>query len=882
MIRSYAGKMIIGDRQRVSLEYVLLCIFARCSSAALASAAYALLLAQPAFGQKPGDSGQIAGVVRDPAQALVPGSRITLTNEQTAVTTTTVTDDQGAYKFLAVPAGTYVVTADTKGFEVSASPQLKFEEGQTVRFDFTLALAGTVQSVNVSAGVENAYRVDNVAQGGPFGTTPILDLPYSVNVISRQLIDDTQSRNLKEAAKYLPLVSFQEMQGPEVLRPETRGMQGSNMQNDRKDGMGIAVTTPSALEEYEQIEVLSGTGGPLFGPANPSGMFNFITKRSTEERLGEIELDYEGSTVGTVHTDLGGRFGKDKMFGYRTNLALADGNGYVTGSELRRQLAAFAGDVRVTDHTVIEGNFSYYNLFQHGYPGWFAYSPTTTPLSAPGSKSILLPEDAPDPTGQGYGQSFSGVDLTSKIGELRLKHDFSSNWHLMVSGLDQISDRNLNTAVNQFTDNNGDYKSYLANAFSSLAPRFHVYSDLLYVTGRFNTGSVRHDVVIGSTGYRFASYSPVTNPAKTALCTENTPQGICQASIDNPMVYVVPPSGIFSYEKTSPSTGIYVSSIIRQQGFSFSDSITLSPRWVVRVQASQDWTWTDNYTVNAANNYAPAHAPGGYVNQGISPSASMMFKPRADMTIYASFADSIQAPDIAAASSSTTVIVNASQALPSYRSKQGEIGYKLRFRRITFSADAFRLERPFANYVTGVVSPACGNLSGTLNCQNYQITGNQLNYGIETMLSGRIFDRLMVTGGLVALNPKLTDTGIAATNNRNFVGIPDYKSNVLAEYRLPLLAGLFFNWDWQHVGRRAIDDINSEYTPQYDVFDFGLRYTTKLCGKLTTWRISANNATDAHYWSTLGPGSITGQSTGSYLGHLGEPRLITASMRFNF
>ena len=64
---------------------------------------------------------------------------------------------------------------------------------------------------------------------------------------------------------------------------------------------------------------------------------------------------------------------------------------------------------------MIEGNYSYYNLYQHGYPGWFRrYSPTTTPLSVPGSKSILLPLNAPDPTLQGYGQSFSGVDLTSR------------------------------------------------------------------------------------------------------------------------------------------------------------------------------------------------------------------------------------------------------------------------------------------------------------------------------------------------------------------------------------------------------------------------------------------------------------------------------------
>ncbi|HEY6328837.1 MAG TPA: TonB-dependent receptor [Blastocatellia bacterium] len=346
------------------------------------------LLAIPALAQSPSEAGSIAGTVVDPAQAIIPGARIALTNQITKTKTTTVTDDRGAYVFRSVPPGAYVVEAEAKGFQSTVSPELNVAAGQTVKFDFALALAPEVQTVEVSGTVENAYRVDNVAEGGPMGTTPILDLPYSVNVISRELIDDTQSRNFKEAAKYLPLASFQEMQGPEVLRPESRGMQGSNMQNDRKDGMGIAVTTPSALEEYEQVEVLTGLGGPLYGPANPSGMFNFVTKRPTEEWRGEIELDYEGDRVGTVHTDLGGRFGKNKMFGLRSNLLLGAGEGYVNDSELRRQLAAFAGDARVTSNTVIEGNYSYYNLFQHGYPGWFAYSPTTTPLSVPSSKSI--------------------------------------------------------------------------------------------------------------------------------------------------------------------------------------------------------------------------------------------------------------------------------------------------------------------------------------------------------------------------------------------------------------------------------------------------------------------------------------------------------------
>src|SRR5208283_2463789 len=125
----------------------------------------------------------------------------------------------------------------------------------------------------------------------------------------------------------------------------------------------------------------------------------------------------------------------------------------------------------------------------------------------------------------------------------------------------------------------------------------------------------------------------------------------------------------------------------------------------------------------------------------------------------------------------------------------------------------------------------------TGNCQSYQITGDQRNYGIETMMSGRIVERLMVTGGLTVLNPKLTDTGIAATNDRNFVGIPDFKSNILAEYRLPKVVGAYLNFDWQHVGRRPIDDINSEYTPQYNIFDFGVRYTTHVFEKVTTFRV---------------------------------------------
>jgi len=840
-----------------------------------------LLFTIPAFGQTASEPGQVTGIVKDPAHAVVSGAQVILTDQRTGKKTAGVTDSAGAYSFPSLPPGSYVVEIGRKGFKNSASPELTLTAAQIVQFDVVLELDAIGQSVTVTADAENAYRVENVAIGGPLGTTTILNTPNTVNVISRQLIDDTQSRNVKQAARYLPLVSFQEMQGPEVIRPATRGMQGSNMQNARKDGMGFAVTTPSALEEYEQIEVVSGLGAQLYGPTNPSGVFNFVTKRPTEEQFREIEFSYEGNAVGTIHADVGGRIGASRRFGYRINGLLGDGKGYVDESQLRRQLIAGSADFRLTQSTLIEGNYSYYNLFQHGYPGWFAYAPTTTPLSTAGSRSILLPENAPDPAVLGYGQSFSGVDLKSQIGEVRLKHEFSPNWRLVAGALNQVSDRNINTAVNQFIDNSGNYRTFLANAFSALAPRFHVVSDSAYLTGKFNTGRFRHDLVIGTTGYRFSTYSPVTGPARTALCTSNTPQGVCQANISAPLVYVPPPEGIFSYEKTSPSTGIYVSSIIRQQGFNISDTLSLSEQWLVKFSASQDWTWTDSFTNNASTGFVPVQVPG-YNNQAPSGSGSILFKPRPNMTIYGTVASSIQAPDVAPANSGSTIIINASQALPPYRSKQVEIGYKLAVRRINFSTAIFGIERPFATFVTGIENAICGPQSGTSNCQEFKITGQQLNYGAEGMVSGRIFESLMITGGLSLLNPRLTDTGVAATNDKQFVGIPKYKSNIFVEYRVPRLSGVYLNSDWQLVGRRAMDDINSAYVPQYNLFDIGIRYTTRIGGVSTTWRVTANNLTDVQYWSTLGPGSITGQSTGSYLGHLGEPLLITASTRINF
>ena len=222
--------------------------------------------------------------------------------------------------------------------------------------------------------------------------------------------------------------------------------------------------------------------------------------------------------------------------------------------------------------------------------------------------------------------------MNNEIGEVRVRQDFSPNWQLMLSVLNQIANRNINTPVSVLTNTsaNGSQAGYFANpgilqAVSrkrlsiTLSPRFQVKSDLGYLTGKFKTWGLGHNIVIGSTGYRFATWNAIaadkltgTPLAKTVLCPAGEdasctytgpgtpPAGkFRSASIANPLIAVPPAVGIPSQTKTNPSNGIYVNSILHQQGFSLDDTITLTRRLLVRGAASQDWTWTNNYSQSA-------------------------------------------------------------------------------------------------------------------------------------------------------------------------------------------------------------------------------------------------------------------------------------------
>jgi iron complex outermembrane recepter protein len=164
----------------------------------------------------------------------------------------------------------------------------------------------------------------------------------------------------------------------------------------------------------------------------------------------------------------------------------------------------------------------------------------------------------------------------------------------------------------------------------------------------------------------------------------------------------------------------------------------------------------------------------------------------------------------------------------------------------------------------------------------FEISGEQVNKGVEFSAVGEVIENVTVYGGLTLLDARLENTPLASTNDKLFVGAAKVKGNVLVEYRIPTLPGWTASLDYQFTGPRAGNDTNSFTVAGYNLFDVGARYASTIGNTPVTWRLAVDNVADRRYWSTVGPSDLTGANTGSLLGHLGEPRTVLASASFSF
>jgi len=96
-------------------------------------------------------TGNITGVVEDQSSAAMPGVKVTVTNVDTAIARSTVTDEKGYYAVTSLYPGNYEIQAEAAGFQTLVRKGLTLNVGSDISVPLTLTVGQVTQVTEVQA-----------------------------------------------------------------------------------------------------------------------------------------------------------------------------------------------------------------------------------------------------------------------------------------------------------------------------------------------------------------------------------------------------------------------------------------------------------------------------------------------------------------------------------------------------------------------------------------------------------------------------------------------------------------------------------------------------------------------------------------------------------
>ena len=109
-----------------------------------------LMLFAPGFVTAQTFQGGVRGAVRDGSGGVLPGTTVTLTNQGTGASRTSVTNERGEYVFSSIAPGTYTLAFELASFAPFRREGLEIGVATFVVQDVTLQLGGVAEQVTVT------------------------------------------------------------------------------------------------------------------------------------------------------------------------------------------------------------------------------------------------------------------------------------------------------------------------------------------------------------------------------------------------------------------------------------------------------------------------------------------------------------------------------------------------------------------------------------------------------------------------------------------------------------------------------------------------------------------------------------------------------------
>lgn len=616
-----------------------------------------------------------------------------------------------------------------------------------------------------------------------FSNTPLVETPFSVSVYGEQLIEDQRAFTLKEVLENDPSVAIQMpggFYGTQNLA--LRGFQVDNFNGYRVDGLPMIQTVSPYLDDKSRVELLKGPAALRFGFMPPGGAINLVRKRPTQDFSASLSADI--NTFGSFYSQVDvSDSSADGKFGYRVVLADEEYDSFYDKAGGERRMGSIFLDWKPTEAVNVWASFGGQNSERNGY-----YGPMIT------AKGVVLDTGYKTNIMQDWAFNEQEI-LDAAIGA---DFEFNEDWKLRTSFNYQDTSRDSALSYPYSVADDG---SYTEGALLTNKPfEWDSWGAHAHIEGSFDTGSLKHNVVVGSEYRAYDVYGERSFP------------DVGPNNAFNPVPLPKPVPGVprvidSEYEETS---------------FFLTDTVEFTENWSALAGVRYG---------KYENTFADDPASDDSVSEW-SPTAALMYEPVKKVHTYISYSKGLQDGGFA-----DRTATNAFAPLGVQESEQWELGVKTELYdgRLAAELAFFEIEQDLA-------------IIGANGIDAFN--GLQRHRGVELAVRGKITDELQAGISTMLLDAEQVDTGSAATDGRTPQYVPEYQVNLWSVLEIPQVPGLALTANVRFVDKQYLDQAEAFATDAYSVVDLGARYRFQAVDADWTVRLKVENVLDERYYES--------------------------------
>lgn len=641
-----------------------------------------------------------------------------------------------------------------------------------------------VKPVYVVAPAES-YHVTNAVTATKTDT-PIMETPFSIQAVPKQVIRDQQAVRLDTALNNVSGV----FQNQSFSLVESFNLRGFTTFDYYREGVRVQAALSQAgrreMANLEQIEVLKGPASILYGRIEPGGMINLVVKKPQAQPYYSLQQQIGSYDFYRTALDATSKLNESGSLLYRFNMSYENSGSFREFVRNDRVFFAPVVQWKLSDRTQITFDVEY---------GKGKVRPEYGTVAS-GNRPVSIPIE------RNLGESFARANYDSTLAGFQWSHQFNDQWKVQHRFYVQDSTENDDVVLPLGLQPDGRTLDRFFAGFRDNKQR--TYSTSLDLTGHFDTGFAKHTLLVGGDYYYFRN---------TGTLIDN----FAFPSIDifNPVRGGAPdrdPADDFAYDTKEKWFGLYL-----------QDQIQLPHH--VHILAGMRY---DNAEIAAGSQESK--------QQKVLPRFGLLWQPIKALSLYGNYVEGFGIPNLFSFAMGGT-------PLKGQTSQQWEAGVKTELFDGRWTGTLAWFDLTKQNIPTGHPDPALAALGFSV------LTGEARNRGVEMDLAGEVLPGLNVIGNYAYTDSKITQNNDETVGNR-FPNVPKHAGSLWATYQFqePRLTGWKVGAGLLVRGERQGNQENTYQMPGYVLVNLMASYTMHVGPTRLTAQLNVDNLLGQEYF----------------------------------